>query len=261
MPTWRDELFCLASAIRGHETLAASMSGGIFASQHYPLESALNIYRNNYRENLCDSLAAAYPILVQLVGSDFFGILARKFIEQHSSCSGNLHHYGAQLSEFLSNFSATKNLPYLPDFARLEWVCHQAYFAADPASFNPLRLHELDEAEYEKLIWLCHPACHVLFSPYPLLAIWQSHQPGVNADFRIDLDQGGGDLLVNRNLDVVKVSALSPETADWMRRIQAGITLGEATEATLDSYPDFDLPATLTMLVSDAVLINFRMPT
>ena len=91
-----------------------------------------------------------------------------------------------------------------------------------------------------------------------MLAIWQAHQPGVNADFRIDLDQGGGDLLVNRNLDVVEVSALSPDTADWLRRIQAGLALGEATEATLANYPDFDLPTTLTMMVSSAVLIDFR---
>lgn len=257
MPAWRDELFCLASAIRGHETLP----GGMFASQHYPIESALNVYRNNYRENLHDSLATAYPILVQLVGSDFFRMLAQKFIEQHPSRSGNLHHYGAQLSDFLSKFSAIKNLPYLPDFARLEWECHQAYFAADPAAFNPLRLHDLAEAEYEKLIWQCHPVCCVLFSPYPLLAIWHAHQPGANTDFRIDLDQVGGDLLVNRTVNGVEVSALSPDTADWLRRIQAGITLGEATEATLASYPDFDLPATLIMLVSNAVLINFRIST
>ena len=257
MPAWRDELICLAMAIRGHETLL----GGMCASLHYSPDNALNIYRNNYRENLHDSLAAAYPILVQLVGPDFFRQMARQFIAQYSSVSGNLHLYGAQMADFLAHFTAAKGLPYLADFSRLEWACHQAYFAADSASFDLLRLHELAEAEYEKLIWQCHPACCVLSSPYPLLAIWRAHQPGANADFRIDLNQAGGDLLVNRTVNGVEVSALSPETADWMRRIQAGIALGEATEATLSSYPDFDLPATLTMLVSSAVLIDFRIPT
>ena len=257
MPAWRNELLCLASAISGHGTLPDGMS----ASLHYPLDSALNIYRNNYRENLHDALAAAYPILVQLVGSDFFRILARKFIEQHSSHSGNLHRYGAQLSDFLSNFSATKNLPYLPDFVRLEWACHLAYYAADHAPFNPLRLSEIAEAYFPTLIWYCHPASCVLHSPYPLFDIWSAHQPGANADFHIDFDQIGGDILVSRNLGRVEVSALSPSVADWLRRIQAGVAMGEASEATLAAYPDFDLSATLTMLVSHDVLIDFRMPT
>ncbi len=254
MPAWRDELLCLATAIRGHGTL----SDGISAKLHYPLDSALNVYRNNYRENLHDSLAAAYPILVQLVGSDFFKQMVRQFIAQYPSVSGNLHLYGAQMADFLAHFTAAKGLPYLSDFSRLEWACHQAYFAADSASFDLLRLHELAEAEYEKLIWQCHPACCVLCSPYPLLAIWRAHQPGAHSNFRIDLDQAGGDLLVNRTLNGVEVSALSPDTADWLRRIQAGLALGKATEATLTSYPDFDLPATLTMMVSSAVLIDFR---
>lgn len=257
MPAWRNELLCLASAIRGHGTLPDGMA----ASSHYSLDSALNIYRNNYRENLHDSLAAAYPIVVQLVGSDFFRMLARKFIEQHPSRSGNLHHYGAQLSEFLSNFPATKNLPYLPDFARLEWACHQAYYAADHAPFNPLQLSEIAEEDFSTMLWHCHPASFLLHSPYPLFDIWRAHQPGANADFYIDLNQAGGDLLVSRNLGRVEVSAISPSTADWLRRIQVGVAMGEASEDTLARYPDFDLPATMTTLVSNAVLINFRIPT
>ncbi len=253
MHAWREELFSLASAIRGH----GSMPDDMAACPRYPLTSALNIYRNNYRENLHDALAAAYPILVQMVGADFFRLMARQYIAQQPSCSGNLHHYGAQMADFLANFSAAQSLPYLADFARLEWACHLAYYAADRAPFNPLRLREFSESEYEKLTWQCHPACCVLHSPYPLLDMWQAHQPGANADFHIDLDQAGGDLLVSRSHDGVAVSALSAAAADWLRHTQAGATLGVATEAVLASYPDFDLTATLNTLVARAVLIDF----
>ena len=255
MHAWPEELLSLANTIRDHGPLPEDIA----ACPRYALTSALNIYRNNYRENLHHALAAAYPIVEQLVGADFFRLLARQFIAQHPSRSGNLHHYGAQLPAFLASFTAAQSLPYLADFARLEWACHVAYYAADRAPFNPLRLHEIAPADFAKLIWHCHPACCVLHSPYPLLAIWQAHQPGASADFHIDLNQTGGNLLVSRNDDEVQVSVLSPAAADWLRRIQAVTALGVATEATLANYADFDLTATLNTLVASAVLIDFSL--
>ena len=65
----------------------------------------------------------------QLVGEEFFRLLAKRFIEQHPSHSGNLHRYGSEMAEFLMHFENTQHLAYLPDVARLEWAYHLAYFA------------------------------------------------------------------------------------------------------------------------------------
>jgi len=61
------------------------------AYPHYSADTALEVYRNNYRGNLHDALAGAYPVIRQLVGDEFFRYMARKFIEQYPSRSGNLH--------------------------------------------------------------------------------------------------------------------------------------------------------------------------
>lgn len=253
MNVWRDQLVQFSQAIRGAELSPHGMVGGI----NYSLTSALGIYGNNYRGNLQDALAAAFPMVEQIVGADFFRVLARKFIGQHPSRSGNLHEYGAEMPDFITTLPPAQSLPYLADVTLLDWACHRAYYAADIAPFDVARLQTIPVERYAELIWLCHPACAVLNSAYPLLAIWRTHQPGADQDFHVDLDSGGGTLLVYRTNDVIEVSALSAAEGDWLQRIQAGATMGAAADATLASCPDFDLTHTLGNFVAQGVLVDF----
>ena len=63
MNAWRDQLVQFSAAIRGAESLPHDMIGGL----GYPLTSALDIYRNNYRGSLQDALVAAYPVVEKIV--------------------------------------------------------------------------------------------------------------------------------------------------------------------------------------------------
>jgi len=229
------------------------------AYPQYSISTAIEVYRNNYRGNLHDTLAGAYPVIAQLVGTDFFRYLTRHFIAQYPSRSGNLHHYGAEMADFVAFFEPAGTLPYLPDMAALEWACHRAYFAGDAPMLDIARLAQIPPEQYSDLILRTHPSCHLVRSNYPVVAIWHAHQPDAADDFQIDLDSGANIALVSRRDDVVIVDELSAANADWLHAIQAGTTLGEATAATLEQHPDFDLQAVLLNLVAQAVLtdINF----
>ncbi len=253
MTTWADTLTQFSAVIR----TGAGFAPGMAACPRYPVASALGIYRNNYRGNLHDALAAAFPVTVRIVGADFFRHLARKFIGQHPSRSGNLHEYGAELSGFLRTFAPAQSLAYLPDVAALEWACHLAYYAADASPFDIARLQQIPAEHYARLTWFCHPACHVLYSSYPLANIWHAHQPGATGDFHIDLASGGGAVLVSRSDGTVEVNTLPAGEGDWLQRIQTGAALGVTTDAALAAYPDFDLAATLSRFVNRGVLIDF----
>ncbi len=224
---------------------------------NYSLANAIDIYRNNYRCNLHDALAGAYPVIKQLVGDDFFRFLARKFIEQYPSRNANLHHYGAELADFVAHFPAAQELVYLPDVAALEWACHVAYFAADKTILDLERLSQVTPEQYPNLVLHIHPACQVVHSPYPISAIWLAHQAGAISDFHIDLDSGPCIALVHRKENVVQVKPLSSEQNDWLQRIQSGQALGDATAATLIDYPAFDLQTTLLTLLEQWVLVDF----
>lgn len=228
---------------------------------NYSLDVAVEVYRNNYRGNLHDALAGAYPVVEQLVGAEFFRLLTRKFIGQHDSHSGNLHHYGMELADFIDSFEPAQTLPYLSDVAALEWICHRSYFADDTAVLDFNKLAQVAPEQYAGLILHVHPACHLLRSRYPVAAIWHAHQPGAPGDFHIDLDSGPCNALVSRKQDTVLVNELSGAEAAWMQLMQAGIPLGEATAATQERHPDFKLQTALLNLVAQDMFSDFSLRT
>ncbi|MGA8863268.1 MAG: DNA-binding domain-containing protein [Gallionella sp.] len=254
MPALSDDLSDFASAIVRGDQPSSWMNTDY---PHYSVAAAIGIYRNNYRGNLRDALAGAYPVIEQLVGRDFFRYMTRQFIGQHPSRSGNLHHYGAEMADFIESFEPARELPYLRDVAALEWACHRAYFADDAPALDIVRLGRIPPEQYPDLILHTHPSSDLVLSRYPIATIWQAHQPGASDDFRIDLDSGASIALVSRKDDVVIVNNLSATDADWLRGLQHGATLGQATAATLERHPDFDLQAALLNLVTQGVLSDF----
>ena len=169
MATLNDELADFARAI----VLRTALSPQINLSYpNYSAEVAIEVYRNNYRGNLHDTLAGAYPVVEQLVGNDFFRLLTHKYIEQHPSANANLHHYGAEMASFIATFEPARELIYLSDVAALEWACHCAYFAEDADSIDLARLAQIPPEQYENLHLYLHPACQLIPSKYPIADIW-----------------------------------------------------------------------------------------
>ncbi len=231
------------------------------ACQNYDVQTAMAIYRNNYRGNLYDALAGAYPVTEQLVGKDFFRQMARQFIGQHPSRSANLYHYGAEMADFVASYEPAQGLAYLSDVAALEWACQRAYFSDDAGLLDINRLAQVAPKQYSDLILLTSPACDLVRSSYPIAAIWNAHQPVASSDFHIDLESGSCNALVSRKNHVVMVSELAEPDAAWLQTIQTGIALGEATAATLEHYPDFDLQAVLLNMVARGVLSDIGLGT
>lgn len=256
MPVLNETLDEFVHAIVNGAELAAQSHG---AGLNYSLATALGVYRNNYRGNLHDALAGAYLVLEQLVGKDFFRLLARGYIEKYASRSANLHHYGAEMPAFVAAFEPARSLAYLPDVAALEWACHCAYFAEDAPRFNLAELAQISPQHYAELRLHLHPACHLLRSSYPVAAIWQAHQPGAASDFQLDLEGVASNALVSRQQDIVFVNALSDADSAWLHDIQAGVALGEATAATLERFPAFDLQTVLLNLAAQDVISSFSL--
>lgn len=249
MPVWLEELKQFQASILGNETLPHGVC------KNYPVEIALDVYRNNYRGNLRGALVLVYPVIEQIVGEAFFGMMSRKYIESHPSLSGNLHDYGEGLSAFLEAFPPAQSLEYLPDLAKLEWACHQAYFARDVEFMDIALLAEISPEDHPHIRFSINPFCKVVRSPFPIADIWNAHQSDKN--FFVNLDTGAQNAFVIRRNNEVLVQTLSEEKCDWFERIQVGAPLWAATAMTMERHPEFDLQATLFKMVTQGILIDF----
>ena len=159
------------------------------------------IYRRTIFANYHKALSASYPVVKRLTGAPFFHAVVETFAHTQPSQSGDLNIYGESLGEFLATYPPAADLPYLADVARLEWAIDEAHRASE-VSFAPKSvLAALAVAPPDRLpaLRLClEPSCRLVASPFPILRIWQTNQPGYSGNDRVMLDAGGDALLVRR---------------------------------------------------------------
>jgi len=73
-------------------------------------------------------------VIKLLVGEAFFDAVAGHFVRAHPPSSPLMMFYGSEFPVFLEGFEPAKQLPYLPDMARLEHARRLAFHAA----FHPV---------------------------------------------------------------------------------------------------------------------------
>ena len=210
-----------------------------------PAARRLQIYRNNLFESLTAALEAVYPVVARLVGEAFFRGLARQYIGEHPSRSGNLHAFGRELPRFIERQPVAERLPYLAGVAALEWACHEVWHEADDILLDPATLAAVPAGVQLRLRLHLQAATRLVASPYPVLRIWQANQSDAD-DASISLDEGGVRLLVARDGLEIEFRRLDAAEDHWLRTLADGNTLGAATAAALAVDVGFDLGATLS---------------
>jgi hypothetical protein len=226
---------------------AATMSG----SPH------MAIYRNNIYVALTKALEAIYPVIQRLVGDEFFKFAARRYIDAHPSRSGDLNRFGADLAEFLGTFEHAASLPYLPDVARLEWCCHQAYSAADDTPLDLPKLAAVPPEDYGRLCFRLNHASRLLRSAWPIDAIWQVNQADYTGDQSVDLASGGVSLLLQRRENRMVLMTLSEAEWGFLNTLNDRQPLNAAYECAMRADPAADLGALLHTYVGQTTLVEF----
>ncbi|PWB89412.1 DUF2063 domain-containing protein [Methylocystis sp. MitZ-2018] len=220
---------------------------GLEASHGFPPERRFAIYRNNVCVGLVDALAERFPICLQLVGDEFFRAMAQCYVREHLPRTPMLFEYGDAFATFVSDFAPARELPYLPDVARLEYAVGQAYHAADaaPLSLDSLRALPLDRLESATAV--LHPSTHVVASAYPIVSIWRRHMSDEEMT-PVELDHGEEALVVRPEL-AIKVTALPAGGSAFVDALRSGGTFGEAVNAATAVAADFKLTDCLRELL------------
>jgi hypothetical protein len=235
------------------EFAAAILGGGA-----HRFDRGLQVYRNNVFVSLLQALANVYPVLVRLVGRDYFDQAARRFVREHPSRSGNLHDFGGQLPGFLGRVPEAKSLPYLADVASLEWAWDQAFHACDAPGLDAARLANLPESAVASLRFRLHPAVRLVASPYPVLAIWEANIEDAPEGGEIDLDAGPDRLLVTRRELERVIERLTPGEFGLLYALASGESLADACEAAASAEPGIDFEAAMARFVAGRVITDFH---
>ena len=220
----------------------------------------LAVYRNNVVSSLIDALADTFPVVQQLVGTEFFRAMAGVFVRRHPPRSRILAQYGEGFAAFIAGFEPAAALPYLPDMARLEFARLKALHAADaePISEAVLAQALADPEALAGLRLRWHPSLSVLESPHAVVSLWAAHQTDGEMP-AVGIDGSEQAVVLRDGLDVL-VLPVDSGTACFVGQTQAAEPFGAAAATAGSLHPDFDLGSTLSLLLRHHALVALHGP-
>jgi hypothetical protein len=256
----------MAELLRVQQDIAVALrDSGAFAPavQHLAGDTALvqrrlGLYRANVAAAISKALCAAYPVIQQVVGDEFFDALARAYQRDTPSTSGDLYDYGVEFSAFLSTFTHVQSLPYLSDLACLEWAAHRAYGAGDAPDWDPTSLAIVSPEQRAAIRFVWAPGTTLVASAFPLARIWTIHQTDYDGQFEVDWSIAER-ALVARDGFRVTVSAIAASDAAFIASGLSGgtIDLGVAAALSIDSA--FDLGGLLARAFASHLICGFTL--
>lgn len=229
---------------------------GLTGPDGLPSAKRFAVYRNNVVLGLIETLRAAYPVVNQLVGAEFFTEMARVFVMALPPATPMMFDYGAEFPAFISAFEPAAALPYLPDTARLErgWV--EAYHAAEASPLPPAMLSLIAPQDAATMLLVLHPSVRVILSGFPIVSIWQAHIED-DAALRLSQASGGEDALISRPGAEVEMRKLPPGAGVFIQALQTGHCLAEAAQSGLNACAEFDPGLALSGMIEAELIIGY----
>jgi hypothetical protein len=236
--------------------LALLAPHAIDSPQH---ERGLRAYRSNGRLLAERALAAAYPVVAQMLGEENFGPLAQQLWLRHPPERGDLAHWGGELASLIESLpDLAEQEPQLADVARLEWALHEAATAADAVldieSFNLLQTQDAGE-----LTLRLAPGTRCIASSWPIASIVLAHLEGTPS-----LEEAGALLrdavaetaLVWRQGFRPRVRQIVPQEAPFVLALQDGASLADGLARAPDlAFDQWLAPAVQSGLLTGAALL------
>lgn len=202
------------------------------------------------------ALAAAYPVLQQMLGETSFADLARAFWHAHPPERGDIAQWGDALAEFVRGNPQLQDTPYLPDVALAEWALHRCATAQDRQA-EPATLALLTTDDPQTLALVLAPGTSWVCSQWPLADLLLAHLEGTPsfAEVATQLQrQAAQDAVIWRSGFQSKVRLALPGEAALLGALQTGMAL----EAALDCTSTLDFPQWLPLAVQTGLVLGVR---
>jgi hypothetical protein len=216
-----------------------------------------DVYRNNVTVGLVEALEAAFPVVLALVGRDFFRAAARVYIHRHPPETPVLLLYGQHFGAMLDGFAPAASVPYLGDVARLEWARLAAHHAADAV---PLPIEALAAVPAERVPHVTlrlHPSLSVLRSRWPAFSIWTA--TGDPAAAEVDMTQSEDALVLRPEMET-HTRLLPPGGGPFLEELSRGRRLESAADCAAKAAAAFDLARHLRCLFDAGAVIAIDEP-
>ncbi len=219
------------------------------------LERRFSVYRNNVVGGLVSALRSRFPVVDQLVGTEFFRAMAGAYVMKEPPRSPVLLSYGDSFPAFIDGFAPAAPIPYLGDVARIELARGLAYHAADVAPLDAASFAALPADRLGELRVRLHPSVSIVTSRHPAFSIWRVNQ---DPDRVVPVAPWGPETaLIARPFLRVETRQVPAGAACFIQKLAGGATLGEAFVAGAAASAGFDARKSIALLIATDIVVGF----
>jgi hypothetical protein len=218
----------------------------------YP-EKRLAIHQRNYHASLTDALLTKFPATEWLLGTRFLAEAAAAFIRECPPRVPCIAEYGIKFPDFLGQ--RTPHLPYVRDFAQLEWSVGKAAIAVDQAPVDVPIFAEIDSLP-DRSVTL-QTGVHYLYASWPIDELLTAYLTE-SAPARFELIPADVWIEVRGARGKFQLSRLAEEEFVFRRWLAQGVSIGPAAERALDSNGEFDPGRALGSLLAAGLVIGLN---
>lgn len=234
---WMKEKIQPGSRLSGDDFKFLNPQGG------EPGEARLSVYAQGYRERIREALAEAYETIHHVLGESAFRELALAYAQHVPSHDYNLSFAGRHLAAFLAPYPLTKELPFLPDLARLEWKMVEVFHSFEEPSFDPSSVAAFSLEEWSGARLQFQPSVRLMHSAWPIRDIWEARKKPREA-VDVDLVNRPHYLLIYRQGLQVQCDLIDPKPYAFLELLLAGKSFGEACGTVAGDAGETPLPFT-----------------
>lgn len=205
-------------------------------------EADLSVYPTALLANASRALAITYPTVASLLGDEAFWVLVSRYVKHCPNSQSDWGHWGRSLPAWLTQQTELDAFPYLPDVAKLDWLCHISERAKDGQT-DVVSLLGLGSQPLNQVFVRLADDVQIMSSIYPVAQIWLGHH-APEADRARWLSQANEPLpdgqpqylLIHRSPWRATPSLISRGTHTFLSAVLSGLTL----DRCLDLAAPFD---------------------
>ncbi len=222
--------------------------------------SAAAVYRNGFLRGSIEALRNSYPVVEQLVGDEYFDLLAENYVTRYPPQQATLVNYGKSFPQFLEQQLEQHGLAYLPDFARLDQAWLRAYFAEDSTILSEDNIEQWQQAgnDIENLVATLPASAELLTLEHGIRTTWLTLKSNKTLAGNTRIDAREEHLLLWRDVEhQIRVRELNRAELAFLQTLGKNSTLAQAAVSALELDAGFPIIEFFSeLLETDVLAVN-----
>jgi hypothetical protein len=242
------------AVVAGDTAAIAPLLGGDFETRR-----RLRVHQRNYETSLVKALAEKYPATAWLVGSPFLTQSARAFVHDHPPLAPCIAEYGGGFPEFIARAPGAERVPYLREFAELEWAIGNVSIEIELPAVSGGEIKRVAAEELPDVVLTLQPGLRLLEAAWPVDELMRLYSSDT-APQQLVLEPEPACIQVRGARGAVQVDRLDPGDLAFRRAVMQGRSLGDAAERALRISNSFDPGPALAALIGERLVTGHRAP-